>query len=222
MSAGQPLSSLGHGKKEIICSLRAKQGRAGKRAAAHTDLRGIGRAQYSFLSGWRVLYGELIQKERTCKRKWIWSDSHRLFLQQSLARRTPIPHGHQLALPLGAKGKNPLPQAWLHWAWSWCGSQVLLWRSGLQDLSLTPGSRTPGIFCLAAVGERGKKPFSCGASNKALRWTSCWVLRMRAVFPARKRSVFYPPSLAKHSDFEGCFCLWQPKHKAGQKPSFPK
>lgn len=76
VSTGQPLSLLGHGKNQIICSLRAKQGRAGERAVTHTDLHGIGRSQY-------ILYGELIEKERPWKRKWTLCNSHQLFLHLS-------------------------------------------------------------------------------------------------------------------------------------------
>lgn len=49
-------------KNQIICSLLEKWERAGERAAAHTDLNVI--AQYSYLGGTCVLYGELIKKER--------------------------------------------------------------------------------------------------------------------------------------------------------------
>lgn len=53
MSAGQPVSSLGHGKKQIICSLRAKQGWAAERAGADTDPRGTGSVH---LFGWLVCF----------------------------------------------------------------------------------------------------------------------------------------------------------------------
>lgn len=59
--AASPL--LGHGEKQIICSLRAKQGRGEERAGAYTRLHGTGCARDSFYR-WLVCFaGEAIQKK---------------------------------------------------------------------------------------------------------------------------------------------------------------
>lgn len=139
---------------------------------------------------------------------------------QRLIRRALTLQGHQLSLPPRAKLESHC-----------LGSQILLWRPDPAVVAEFAESE-PHLWqmhtcyllvdsCLSVRGE--KNPLRCGGSNEALRETSCWVLHLQDVFPASawKPSVFYLPSLAKHSHFEGCSCLWQPKHKAGQKPFLP-